>query len=117
LGAEDALTLPDGQELDPGIKPVIVTPDYYIGVERYETTTYMHGSVFAPWSPRLAREVRSKVDAIVASHGGPVFVASHQPHNGDHVKFGKFARLMGFSFFRTVRGTDGADHAVFVRWS
>jgi hypothetical protein len=109
--------LPNGQELGPGILPVVVTPDYYIGLERYDAaTTFIHSTVFVRWSPRLARELRAAADAICASHDGPIFAASHQPHGGDHAKFAKFVRLMGFSPFRTVRGTDGADHAVFVRW-
>ena len=37
-------------------------------------------------------------------------------HGGDYAKWAKFVRLMGFTFFRTVRGADGADYAVYVRW-
>jgi hypothetical protein len=110
--------LPNGVELPAGIVPVVLTPDYYIGIERYnEQVTFIHSTVFARWTRRLAHEFRGAVDAIVGSHDGPLYAASHQPHNGDHVKFEKFVRLMGFEALATVRGTDGADHAVFVRWS
>jgi hypothetical protein len=107
--------LPNGVELSPLIELVAVTPDYYLGTERVGDATFVHGRVFVRWTRHLARGVRAAVDDLAAAHDGPLFVASHQPHNGDHVKFAKFVRLMGFSFLRTVRGTDGADHAVFVR--
>jgi hypothetical protein len=110
--------LPNGVELPAGIVPVVVTADYYIGLERYsEQVTLIHSIVFARWSARLARELRAWADAIVSSHDGPIYAATHQPHNGDPVKWAKFVRLMGFDAFATVRGTDGADHAVFVRRS
>jgi hypothetical protein len=108
--------LPNGVELPSGIVPVVLTPDYYIGIERYDdAVSFIHSSVFARWSVRLAREYRAQVDAVVAAHDGQLFAASHQPHNGDRAKFVKFVRLMGFTPFATVHGTDGADHAVFVR--
>ena len=110
------MRLPNGVELSPLIVPVVVTPEFYVGLEACGDTTFGHCAVFTRWTPTLARKVRAAMDATFAAHGGPVFVASHQPHGGDHAKFRKFVGLMGFEFFRTVRGTDDADHAVFVRW-
>jgi hypothetical protein len=98
--------------------PVVITPDYYIGLERYDdNATFIHSTMFVRWTPRLARELRARVDGISKAQNGPLLAASHQPHNGDHAKFAKFVRLMGFEPFATMRGTDGADHAVFIRWS
>ena len=111
------MILQNGQELPPQIEPVVVTPDYYIGLERYDdAVTLIHSIVFGHWSSRLAREMRAAADAICAVRDRPLFAATHQPHGGDHAKWVKFVRLMGFTFFRTVRGTDGADYAVYVRW-
>lgn len=110
------MLLPNGEEVSPLIELAVLTPDYCIGLERYDAAiTFVHCSVFAHWGPRLARDIRAATDRLSASHEGPLFAASDRPHGGDHAKFGKFVRLMGFEYFRTVRGTDGNDHAVFVR--
>jgi hypothetical protein len=112
------MILPNGIELPAEFVQVALTPDYYIGLERYEErVTFIHCMVFGRWSPRVARELRANADAIATSHGSPIYAASHQPHNDDHAKWRKFVSLMGFEFDRTVRGTDGADHVVFVRRS
>jgi hypothetical protein len=103
--------------VSPLVVPVVVTPDFYIGLEVVDGAVFAHTSVYSRWSAWRARVLRAACDGVMVRAGGPVFVASHQPHGGDPVKFGKFARLMGFEFLRTVRGTDGADHAVYVRWS
>jgi hypothetical protein len=108
--------LPNGAELSPLIVPVVVTPEFYVGIERVGDATFAHCRPFVRWTPSVARKVRAACDQVMAMHGGPMFAASHQPADGDHAKFRKFVSLMGFEFFRTVRGTDDADHAVFVRW-
>ena len=110
------MILPNGEELSPLIEPVVVTSDYYIGIEQVAGFMFLHALTFRCWTPRLAREFRKALDSVCAAHVGPFFAASHQPHNGDHAKFAKFVRLMGFRFNHTVRGTDGFRHSVYVRW-
>ena len=108
------MILPNGEELSPLIEPVIVTSDYYLGIEQIADMTFVHATVFAGWSPRIARQFRADLARLATRHN-PLFAFSHQPHAGDHAKFRKFVRLMGFEPYRTVRGSDGADHAIFVR--
>jgi hypothetical protein len=110
------MILPNGEELSPLIEPVVVTQDYYIGIEDVAGFTFLHARMFGRWTSQMAREFRAVLDSVCAARVGPFFAASHQPHNGDHAKFAKFVRLMGFKFNHTVRGTDGFRHSVYVRW-
>jgi hypothetical protein len=116
VGKAGALTLPPGFVLSPRITPIVVTPDYYIGLEREAGLIWAHCDIFTRWTPRLVREVRSARDAIMRQHGGPIFTTSHLPRDGDHDKFRKFVTLMGFTFHQFAH-VDGVDHAVYVRWS
>ena len=107
--------LPPGFVLPDGIEPVVITPDFYIGLEVQDGVTLVHCSVWR-WGTDVARAVRVAMDQVTAEHGGPLFGAARKPHGDDFVKFAKFCRLcLGAEFHRTVR-VNGEDHAVYVRW-
>jgi len=107
--------LPNGVDVSPLIEPLLVTDAFFVGLERWNDLRFAHCQVFAPWSMRLRRELRAAWDDVVREHA-PIFAASNDPHGGDMVKFGKFCRQMGWRDFRRVRGIDGTDYDVFVRW-
>jgi hypothetical protein len=106
--------LPAGFVLPEAIVPVVITPDFYVGIEDQDGITLVHCSVWR-WGPGVARAIRTAFDQVLAAHGGPLFGAARRPHGNDFVKFAKFCRWVGFEF-HLAACVDGVKHDVYVRW-
>jgi len=97
-------------EIPLAIVPVVVTPEFFIGLERQGGVTLVHCSVWR-WGAGVARVLRASMDGVIAAHGGPLYAAAVHPHGGDFVKLHKFCRWMGFEPWGVALG-----HPVWVRW-
>jgi hypothetical protein len=103
-----------GPSSDTAIIPVVQRRDYYIGLEKIEGHTFIHASVFAKWSPQVKRAFQRDLETLFDLHGGPIHVATNDPHGGDYRKWAKFLTLMGFRFNCMFRWVDGVERPVFT---
>jgi hypothetical protein len=108
--------LPAGFALHPRIRPVVVTAEYYIGIEDIDGMAFAHASVFTAWTPRVARAMRADFDVTVARYGPPLYGIALDPHRGDHAKFDRWVMRMGF-VYHSIECVRGSFCVCWVRWS
>ncbi len=91
--------------------PVCRRPEYEIMFEQFGAYTFAHARFFKPWTQEVKRKFKADADALVALHGGPLFVFIK---NGD-VKLRKFARMAGFRHAMNVVTFDGTPAEIMAR--
>lgn len=99
--------IPPGHRI---VVDVIRRPEYIVGFEQVNWTTYVH-VIVAKWSPRVARQFRQDIDQAQALLGQPVFAAD----DPDNPTLRKFLTLHGFVPHSRAIDVFGRDVAIFER--
>ena len=113
MGPELSVVRPPPNGVAPGhrvVVDVIRRPEYIVGYEQFNWTTYVH-VIVAKWSPAIARQFRQDVNAAQALLGQPVYALD----DPDNPTLRKFLKLHGFLPHSRTVDVFGRDVAVYER--
>jgi hypothetical protein len=88
--------------------PVIVTDDYIIYLEHFDSIFWLHTDVFK-WSNNIKRKFVSNLNKTQSLLNEDLYALV------DNDKLGKFANNINFKFLQEITGKDSNQYRVFIR--
>lgn len=88
--------------------PVVNRTDYTMYLEVFNNLYWLHTDVYK-WSSKIKKEYIKELDQLQSLLNSPLYGVVNNN------KLGKFGKVLGFSFLKSVTGIDNLSYQIYVR--